>query len=565
MQLKNHDKIIAESLDMLRKIQSLPQYADRSLHEMSIRYLLVEKLDAADFKNVNDNLNAAAKNLETVEKYLKQFKVYDFKPGAESQKTDSFNSNSFASQSVEAGQALTVEADEGLSSPEEFLDAVPEVQKYLEVLQQQTDAALAKLEKLDISSDGFNKWIELPQIGKAFEKFRDYIPLVNAASELALKSQTFAGGIVNGMKTFQQRVGRSLKPIIKKAEDAAKQGNINAQSEEALEALKIGKDSTIEQIFNLAGKNTEEEQKKAAADIRREIGGTKIKNMFNFFKNIKILPGLQQQLMAPVQAQSRQIDKMPEEMAAALMKVKIENLMDPKFFNLKLEKQDAQESVEAVKDAEEATEELQDQIADIPKKTGEGEEEISDQLKDSIKAVSKERLPWPEMVPKMFDDWIESLDPLTRKHVLPDSVIKDLKSELINAFDDEELELLDPDVTQIISLKNLNKSAAEKTGAKYAGKVEKAIEDWANKPVNKKLLNYHSDTMGFTDQAIMKDLKNFVPKLVNFLIQRKQESRRVISDTSIIKLVHSFLDRKYGRIISESKRLQRWQLLAGLK
>jgi len=514
MQLKNHDKIIAESLDMLRKIQSLPQYADRSLHEMSIRYLLVEKLDAADFKNVNDNLNAAAKNLETVEKYLKQFKVYDF------------------------------EADKGLSSPEGFLDAVPEVQKYLEVLQQQTDVALAKLEKLDTSSDGFNKWVKLPQIGKTFEKFRDYIPLVNAASELALKSQTFAGGIVNGMKTFQQRVGRSLKPIIKKAEDAAKQGNINAQSEEALKALKTGKDSTIEQIFNLAGKNTEEEQKKAAADIRREIDGTKIKNMFNFFKNIKILPGLQKQLMAPVQAQSRQIDKMPEEMAAALMKVKIENLMDPKFFNPKLEKQDAQESVEAVKDAEEAAKELKDKAEDADKtpevseqESQELESKAREALKDSAVEASKLDEPIGDVISDMLTRWKNSADPLTRQYALTDEIVSDLEDGLKKVVKDSDRDNIEQ-------------------------KVKAAIVSWFK--THKEMLSRKGSNMGITLE-LQNDLIKIIPKLVDHIAKKKQEGKINYSYASIEKIVHSYLNRKYGRIISESKRLQRWQLLAGLK
>jgi len=554
MQLKNHDKIIAESLDMLRKIQSLPQYADRSLHEMSIRYLLVEKLTEEDFSKVKENLETAGKNLELLENFLNQFKVYEMIPAGDNP----------------AGE---------LGSAKNFIDSVPKVQEYLEVMQNQVDLAMSKLKELDVGSKSFNRWISDFGVGSRFKKFRDYIPLLKAASELSLKAQTFAGGILQGMKAFQGQVSDSFKKLLKKAEKAQKETKKVQQSGQELESssaegsvgftaesiireqqeqpfLKISKESTIEQVLALAGRDTEKTKKMAASLIRDKMGAGTFKQMFNFLKGIKILPGLQKQLVGPVNAQDKQIDLMPDELADALMQIKLTNLFDPSAFKRKIEPQDAKGTAEAIKDAEKASEEMQDAAKDAkseeeteasseelvePGEESAVESEVDDMARDAVSTAedpdeSEDAV--EDTVLKAIENWENQLSDRQKKRLNAKGRLNKLKQAVQDVTPPEVDPPADPE-------------EVAKAGRQWK---EKYVDDPESPLSNPKNISHIQ----------IKRLIDLFPQIVD-KIQEDETEKNQQGEEQKDKKKNESINRKKMQLISESRQLQRWQLLAGLK
>jgi hypothetical protein len=525
MQLKNHDKIIAESLDMLRKIQSLPQYVDRSLYEMSIRHLLVERLSDEDFRNVSDNLTTAFENLEKLDDVMNKLVFHELESQPNSETTTK-SSRSFGSDSVEAGQAKVFENEEKfgkLGSPKPFIDTVPEVKEYLDTLKTQVKMALARLSDLDTSSDTFGQWLSNFSIGGAFKKFRDYVPLLQASNELALKTQTFVDGLMKGIEAIKDRYAKVLKPFLKDTKAAG--------------------DMTIEQIMAATGKDPEKVRKKIESDIRKSMDAGKFKQAFSALKSkINFLPGLRKSLVGPVEDLTNTIPKMPEEIAKSLMGVKLSNLSGDVDFRPKpIDSSDAQDTL---KDTEEAAKELKDKVEDADKtpevseqESQELESKAREALKDSAIEASKLNEPIDDVISDMLTRWKNSADPLTRQHALTDEVVRDLEDGLNKAIKDSDRD-------------NIKQ------------KVDTAIVSWAS--THQGMLSRKGSNMGITPK-LQDDLIEIIPKLVDYITEKKQEGKISYSYASIEKIVHSCLNRKYGRIISESKRLQRWQLLAGLK
>lgn len=509
---------------MLRKIQSLPQYVDRSLYEMSIRHLLVERLSDEDFRNVSDNLTTAFENLEKLDDVMNKLVFHELESQPNSETTTK-SSSSFGSDSVEAGQAKVFENEEKygkLGSPRPFIDTVPKVKKYLETLKNQVKMALARLSDLDTSSDTFGQWISNLSIGGAFKKFRDYVPLLQASNELALKTQTFAGGLMKGIEAIKDRYVKVLKPFLK---------NTKAP------------DMTIEQIMAATGKDPEKVRKKIESDIRKSMDAGKFKQAFSALKSkVNFLPGLRKSLVGPVEDLTNTIPKMPEEIAKSLMGVKLSNLSGDVDFRPKpIDSSDAQD---ALKDTEEAAKELKDKAEDADKtpevseqESQELEDKAREALKDSAVEASKLDEPIDDVISDMLTRWKNSADPLTRQHALTDEIVSDLED-------------------------GLNKVVKDSDRDNIEQKVKAAILSWAN--THKEMLSRKGSNMGITPQ-LQDDLIKIIPKLVDHIAKKKQEGKISYSYASIEKIVHSHLNRKYGRIISESKRLQRWQLLAGLK
>jgi hypothetical protein len=224
------------------------------------------------------------------------------------------------------------------------------------------------------------------------------------------------------------------------------------------------------------------------------------------------------------------------------MGVKLSNLSGDVDFRPKpIDSSDAQDTL---KDTEEAAKELKDKVEDADKtpevseqESQELESKAREALKDSAIEASKLNEPIDDVISDMLTRWKNSADPLTRQHALTDEVVRDLEDGLNKAIKDSDRD-------------NIKQ------------KVDAAIVSWAS--THQGMLSRKGSNMGITPK-LQDDLIEIIPKLVDYITEKKQEGKISYSYASIEKIVHSCLNRKYGRIISESKRLQRWQLLAGLK
>lgn len=532
---------------MLRKIQSLPQYADRSLHEMSIRHLLVEKLSDEDFKNVSDNLTTAFENLEKLEDVMNKLVFHELESQPSSETTSS-SSSSFASDSVKAGFAVDTlgagfaikmdglaiisENEEKygkLGSPRPFIDTVPEVKKYLETLKNQVKMALARLSDLDTSSDTFGQWISNLSIGGAFKKFRDYVPLLQASNELALKTQTFAGGLMKGIEAIKDRYVKVLKPFLK---------NTKAP------------DMTIEQIMAATGKDPKKVRKKIESDIRKSMDAGGIKQAFSAFKSkINFLPGLRKSLVGPVEDLTNTIPKMPEEIAKSLMGIKLSNLTGNVDFKPKpIDSSDAQD---ALKDTEEAAQELKDEAEEETEASSEelvepGEEsavesEVDDMARDAVSTAedpNESEDAVEDTVLKAIENWENQLSDRQKKRLNAKGRLNKLKQAVQDVTPPEVDPPADPE-------------EVAKAGRQWK---EKYIDDPESPLSNPKNVSH----------VQIKRLIDLFPQIVNKIQEDETEKDQQGEEQKNEKKNES-INRKKMQLISESRQLQRWQLLAGLK
>ena len=538
MQLKNHDKIIAESLDTLRKIQSLPQYADRSLHEMSIRHLLVEKLSDEDFKNVSDNLTTAFENLEKLEDVMNKLVFYELEsqPSSETTSSSSSSSNSDNEEKSETTSSSSSSPNSDneekygkLGSPRPFIDTVPKVKKYLETLKDQVKMALARLSDLDTSSDTFGQWISNLSIGGAFKKFRDYVPLLQASNELALKTQTFAGGLMKGIEAIKDRYVKVLKPFLK---------NTKAP------------DMTIEQIMAATGKDPKKVRKKIESDIRKSMDAGGLKQAFSAFKSkINFLPGLRKSLVGPVEDLTNTIPKMPEEIAKSLMGIKLSNLSGNVDFKPKpIDSSDAQD---ALKDTEEAAQELKDEAEDETETSSEelvepGEEsavesEVDDMARDAVSTAedpdeSEDAV--EDTVLKAIENWENQLSDRQKKRLNAKGRLNKLKQAVQDVTPPEVDPPADPE-------------EVAKAGRQWK---EKYVDDPESPLSNPKNISHIQ----------IKRLIDLFPQIVNKIQEDETEKDQQGEEQKDEKKNES-INRKKMQLISESRQLQRWQLLAGLK
>ena len=417
-----------------------------------------------------------------------------------------------------------------LGSPRPFIDTVPEVKKYLETLKNQVKMALARLSDLDTSSDTFGQWISNLSIGGAFKKFRDYVPLLQASNELALKTQTFAGGLMKGIEAIKDRYVKVLKPFLKNT--------------------KVAGEMTIEQIMAATGKDPEKVRKKIESDIRKSMDAGGIKQAFSAFKSkINFLPGLRKSLVGPVEDLTNTIPKMPEEIAKSLMGVKLSNLSGDVDFKPKpIDSSDAQD---ALKDTEEAAKELKDKAEDETETSSEelvepGEEsavesEVDDMARDAVSTAedpdeSEDAV--EDTVLKAIENWENQLSDRQKKRLNAKGRLNKLKQAVQDVTPPEVDPPADPE-------------EVAKAGRQWK---EKYVDDPESPLSNPKNISHIQ----------IKRLIDLFPQIVD-KIQEDETEKNQQGEEQKDKKKNESINRKKMQLISESRQLQRWQLLAGLK